>query len=238
MFSREGHCLSYFFLSKVKDMNSVLELTVYDEDRDKKCEFLGKLAVPLIKIKSEEKKWYGSKDRKLKTRVKGQILLEMNVVYNPIKAFVKTFNPKETKFMQLDQKFKRNVFMRNLARIKNIVMFVIDMGKFLNSCFLWESVPRSLLAFAAFLVITYTAELYMLLLVLLLVFLKNLLVLTVVGIQGGGREKEELNEDDEKDEQDDKDPRQLSLPSMPNFLYTNVSVIGVAPFRCRLYWWK
>lgn len=195
------------FAFKVKDIHSVLELTVYDEDRDKKCEFLGKLAVPLIKIKNGEKKWYGLKDRKLKTRVKGQILLEMNVVYNPIKACVKTFNPKETKFMQLDQKFKRIVFMRNLTRVKNIVMFVIDMGKFLNSCFLWESVPRSLLAFAAFLVITYTAELYMLPLVLLLVFLKNLLVLTVAGIQGGGREEEELNEDDEEDEEDDKDPK-------------------------------
>lgn len=195
------------FTFKVKDIHSVLELTVFDEDRDKKCEFLGKLAIPLIKIKNGEKKWYGLKDRKLKMRVKGQILLEMNVVYNPIKACVKTFNPKETKFMQLDQKFKRIVFMRNLTRVKNIIMCVIDMGKFLNSCFLWESVPRSLLAFAAFLVITYTAELYMLPLVLLLVFLKNMLVLTVAGIQGCGREEEELNEDDEEDEEDDKDAK-------------------------------
>ncbi|KAH9370049.1 hypothetical protein HPB48_001926 [Haemaphysalis longicornis] len=136
------------FTFKVKDIHSVLELTVFDEDRDKKCEFLGKLAIPLLKIKNGEKKWYGLKDRKLKTRVKGQILLEMSVVYNPIKACVKTFNPKEAKFMQLDPKFKRIVFMRNLTRVKNIVVFVIDMGKFLNNCFLWESVPRSLLAFA------------------------------------------------------------------------------------------
>ncbi|KAL1422089.1 hypothetical protein MTO96_003896 [Rhipicephalus appendiculatus] len=93
--------------------------------------------------------------------------------------------------MQLDPKFKRIVFMRNLTRVKNIVVFVIDMGKFLNNCFLWESVPRSLLAFASFMVITYTAELYMLPLVLLLVFFKNLLVLTVAGIQGAGREEED-----------------------------------------------
>lgn len=158
-------------------------------------------------MRNGEKKWYGLKDRKLKIKVKGQILLEMDVVYNPIKACVMTFNPKETKFMQLDQKFKRIVFMRNLTRVKNIVMCVIDMGKFLNSCFLWESVPRSLLAFAAFLVITYTAELYMLPLVLLLVFLKNILVLTVAGIQGCGREEEEFNEDDEEDDEEDKDPK-------------------------------
>lgn len=195
------------FTFKVKDIHSVLELTVFDEDRDKKCEFLGKLAIPLLKIKNGEKKWYGLKDRKLKTRVKGQILLEMSVVYNPIKACVKTFNPKETKFMQLDPKFKRIVFMRNLTRVKNIVVFVIDMGKFLNNCFLWESVPRSLLAFASFMVITYTAELYMLPLVLLLVFFKNLLVLTVAGLQGAGREEEDFNDEDEDDEEDEKDSK-------------------------------
>ncbi|XP_077514652.1 multiple C2 and transmembrane domain-containing protein-like isoform X3 [Amblyomma americanum] len=195
------------FSFKVKDIHSVLELTVYDEDRDKKCEFLGKLAIPLLKVKNGEKKWYGLKDRKLKTRVKGQILLEMTVVYNPIKACVKTFNPKETKFMQLDPKFKRVVFMRNLTRVKNIVVFVIDMGKFLNNCFLWESVPRSLLAFASFMVITYTAELYMIPLVLLLVFFKNLLVLTVAGIQGAGKEEEDFYDEEEDDEDDDKDSK-------------------------------
>lgn len=72
------------FTFKVKDIHSVLELTVYDEDRDKKCEFLGKLAVPLLKVRNGEKKWYGLKDRKLKIKVKGQILLEMDVVYNPV----------------------------------------------------------------------------------------------------------------------------------------------------------
>ncbi|XP_064475145.1 multiple C2 and transmembrane domain-containing protein 1-like isoform X2 [Ornithodoros turicata] len=195
------------FTFKVKDIHSVLELTVYDEDRDKKFEFLGKLAIPLIKIKNGEKKWYALKDRKLKARAKGQILLEMEVVYNPLKACVKTFNPKELKFMQMDPKFKRAVFMRNVTRVKNIVVCVFDLGKFLNSCFLWESVPRSLLAFAAFLVVTYTAELYMLPLTLLLVFLKNFLVLTVAGIQAVGREEEEMYEDDDDDDEDEKDSK-------------------------------
>jgi hypothetical protein len=29
----------------------VLEITVYDEDRDKKIDFLGKIAIPLLKVK-------------------------------------------------------------------------------------------------------------------------------------------------------------------------------------------
>ena len=38
------------FCSQVKDIHSVLEVTVYDEDRNKKVEFLGKIAIPLMKV--------------------------------------------------------------------------------------------------------------------------------------------------------------------------------------------
>lgn len=36
--------------SQVTDIHSVLEVTVYDEDRDKRCEFLGKVDIPLLKV--------------------------------------------------------------------------------------------------------------------------------------------------------------------------------------------
>lgn len=73
--------------SNVKDIHSVLEVTVYDEDRDHKVEFLGKVAIPLLRIHNGEKRWYALKDKKLYGRAKGnspQILLEMNVVWNPV----------------------------------------------------------------------------------------------------------------------------------------------------------
>ena len=36
--------------SNVRDIHSVLEITVYDEDRDKKSEFLGKVSIPVLKV--------------------------------------------------------------------------------------------------------------------------------------------------------------------------------------------
>lgn len=72
----------------MKDINSVLEITVYDEDRDHKVEFMGKLAVPLLRIRNGEKRWYALKDKKLTARAKGnnpQILLEMDVVWNTVR---------------------------------------------------------------------------------------------------------------------------------------------------------
>ncbi|OQR66820.1 multiple C2 and transmembrane domain-containing protein 1-like, partial [Tropilaelaps mercedesae] len=177
------------FTFKVRDIHSTLELTVYDEDRDKKVEFLGKLAVPLITMKNGEKKWYQLKDRELKKRAKGQILLEFEVVYNPVKACVQTFNPKEVKFMQIDQKFRRVVFMRNVNRVKSLVMHIVEAGRFVNSCFQWESVPRSIIAFVLFLLITWTAELYMFPLALLIIFGKNYLLIQMTGSAGEDEEE-------------------------------------------------
>ena len=34
----------------MRDIHAVLEVTVYDEDKDKKVEFLGKVAIPLLKV--------------------------------------------------------------------------------------------------------------------------------------------------------------------------------------------
>ena len=34
----------------MRDIHSVLEVTVFDEDRDKKVEFLGKVAIPLLRV--------------------------------------------------------------------------------------------------------------------------------------------------------------------------------------------
>lgn len=59
------------FSSNVKDMSSVLEITVFDEDRDHKVEFLGRLAIPLMRIHNGEKRWYALKDKKMFTRAKG-----------------------------------------------------------------------------------------------------------------------------------------------------------------------
>jgi len=36
--------------SNIKDIHSVLEVTVYDEDRDRSADFLGKVVIPLLNV--------------------------------------------------------------------------------------------------------------------------------------------------------------------------------------------
>lgn len=52
-------------------MTSVLELTVFDEDRDHKVEFLGRVIIPLLRIHNGEKRWYALKDKLVCSRAKG-----------------------------------------------------------------------------------------------------------------------------------------------------------------------
>ncbi|CAF4417721.1 unnamed protein product [Didymodactylos carnosus] len=73
------------FLIPVRDIHSVLEITVFDEDKNKTSEFLGKIAIPLLSIKNGEKKWYTLKDRKLLILAKGVIEIEMTVVYGNVR---------------------------------------------------------------------------------------------------------------------------------------------------------
>ncbi|KAK7479696.1 hypothetical protein BaRGS_00029072, partial [Batillaria attramentaria] len=188
------------FTFKVRDIHSVLEVTVYDEDRDKKVEFLGKVAIPLLRIKSGERRWYALKDKKLIHRTKGAILLEMELFYNNVKAAVRTVNPREEKFMEEEPKFKIHLMKRNIDRVSQLVSVFMDTARFLRSCFQWESKPRSLTAFIAFLVIVWNFELYMLPISILLIFLKNLVIAQVIGAF-----KREPVEDDYFDEDDDED---------------------------------
>lgn len=142
-------------------MNEALDVTVYDEDPNKKFQFLGRVLIPLLKIKNGVKKWYALKDKNCLRRSKGQILLELSLVYNPIRAGIRTVNPKEGKLLTTDPKFKRSVFINNVTRVKAIVMEFVDAVKFLNSCFQWESPKRSITAFIIFLLVTYFFEIYM-----------------------------------------------------------------------------
>lgn len=95
-------------LSNVKDIHSVLEVTVFDEDRDRSADFLGKVVIPLLRVslrqvniylhlnavmfslwllhqvRNGEQKGYLLKNKELTGATKGIIYLEIDVIYNPV----------------------------------------------------------------------------------------------------------------------------------------------------------
>ncbi|XP_078572955.1 multiple C2 and transmembrane domain-containing protein 1-like isoform X9 [Branchiostoma floridae x Branchiostoma japonicum] len=196
------------FTFQVKDIHSILEVSVYDEDRNKSAEFLGKVAIPLLRIRNGERKAFFLKDKKLRRRTKGSIVLEMEVIYNSVKASWRTFNPKEVKYLQMEQKFKRQILVRNLQRVSRLVMAVVNTGRFVKSCFEWESKTRSITAFIMYVLMVWNFELYMLPLVLLSIFFKYYIVRSVMEgrtDQQEVRADEEAEEEEQEEDEDDEE---------------------------------
>lgn len=90
--THNGYCFTF---SGVNDITSTLEITVYDESIcSTKGETLGKISIPLLRVNNEEKRWYALKDRTKRASARGncpRILLEMSVVWNPVRFPIPTY---------------------------------------------------------------------------------------------------------------------------------------------------
>lgn len=164
------------FLFDVLDINNCLDFLVYDEDRHGE-DFLGRIIVPLLSIKHKQKVWYQLKDKKLQNSAKGRVLLQMDIEWSVGKACIRTFNPLEELKDPPPAVLRKSLMVSNFMRAKTQVMILIDILKYIKSCYQWDHKLRSLNAFIAFLVIVYYFELWMLPLSLLSIFCFNLAII-------------------------------------------------------------
>ena len=161
-----------------------------------------------MKVDSGKRRWYALKEKKLRCRAKGnnpQIQLQLTLYWNPLRAAIRTLNPKDETYMKITEKFKRAVFVNNVMRIKAVIMEFVSLAKFVESCLEWESPARSTIAFISFLTITYYFEPYMFPVALLLIFIKNYIVMSYIdksssSAAGGGDEMVTSLADDVDDE--------------------------------------
>ncbi|XP_070828090.1 multiple C2 and transmembrane domain-containing protein 2 isoform X2 [Chaetodon trifascialis] len=156
------------FTFPIKDIHDVMELTVLDENGDKAPNFLGKVAIPLLTVQNGQQICLSLKKEDLGSISKGTITLVLEVIYNKVRASIRTFKPKETKLMEENLKFSKKILARNIYRVRKISTAVLYTLQYIKSCFQWESTQRSLIAFLIFLVTVWHWELFMLPLFLLL----------------------------------------------------------------------
>ncbi|XP_067632695.1 multiple C2 and transmembrane domain-containing protein isoform X3 [Eurosta solidaginis] len=221
------------FTFNVKDITQSLEITVFDEDRDHRVEFLGKLVIPLLRIKNGVKRWYTLKDKNLCSRAKGlspQICLEMTVIWNDVRAICRILQPKEEKLIQQEAKFKRQLFLRNVNRLKVVIMYIVDAARYVQSCFEWESPVRSAIAFALWILACVYGDLATIPLVLLLIIIKNWLVRMITGTSNdpaAGYYDYDYDEDDDDDkEKEEKKSIKERLQTVQEVSQTVQNTIG------------
>uniref|UniRef100_A0A671Y8E5 Multiple C2 and transmembrane domain containing 1 n=1 Tax=Sparus aurata TaxID=8175 RepID=A0A671Y8E5_SPAAU len=193
------------FTFNVKDIHSVLEVTVYDEDRDRSADFLGKVAIPLLNIQNGERKAYALKSKELTGPTKGVIFLEIDVIFNAVKAGLRTLIPIEQKYIEEEPRVSKQLLLRNFNRVRRCIMFLINTGCYINSCFEWDSPQRSICAFL-FVIVVWNFELYMIPLALLLPLAWNYILIASGKDTRQDVAVEDLLEDEDEDyDKDDKD---------------------------------
>ncbi|XP_062455012.1 multiple C2 and transmembrane domain-containing protein 1 [Rhea pennata] len=206
------------FTFNIKDIHSVLEVTVYDEDRDRSADFLGKVAIPLLSIQNGEQKAYVLKNKQLTGPTKGVIYLEIDVIFNAVKASIRTLMPKEQKYIEEENRLSKQLLLRNFIRMKRCVVVLINAAYYVNSCFDWDSPPRSLAAFLLFLFVVWNFELYMIPLAFLLLLAWNYFLI----ISGkDNRQHDTVVEDmlEDEEEEDDRDDKDSEKKGFMNKLY-------------------
>ncbi|XP_029980670.1 multiple C2 and transmembrane domain-containing protein 2 isoform X2 [Sphaeramia orbicularis] len=156
------------FTFPVKDIHDVLTVTIFDEDGDKAPDFLGKVAIPLLSIRGGQQITFPLKKEDLGGLSKGSITLELEVIFNPVRASIRTFQPKQRRFMEDNPKFSKKALARNVLRVQALYRAIMSTLQYIKSCFQWESIQRSLLAFLVFVVTVWNLEFYMLPLFLVL----------------------------------------------------------------------
>ncbi|NXI94443.1 MCTP1 protein, partial [Psophia crepitans] len=206
------------FTFNIKDIHSVLEVTVYDEDRDRSADFLGKVAIPLLSIQNGEQKAYVLKNKQLTGPTKGVIYLEIDVIFNAVKASIQTLMPKEQKYIEEENRLSKQLLLRNFFRMKRCVMVLINAAYYISSCFDWDSPPRSLAAFLLFLFVVWNFELYMIPLALLLLLAWNYFLI----ISGKDNRQHDMVVEDmleDEEEEDDRDDKDSEKKGFMNRLY-------------------
>ncbi|KAM8886472.1 multiple C2 and transmembrane domain-containing protein 1-like isoform 4-T4 [Spinachia spinachia] len=194
------------FTFNVKDIHSVLEVSVYDEDRDRSADFLGKVAIPLLNIQNGERKAYALKSKELTGPTKGVIFLEIDVIFNAVKAGLTTLIPIEQKYIEEEPRVSKQLLLRNFNRVRRCIMFLINTGCFINSCFEWDSPQRSICALVLFVIVVWNFELYMIPLALLLPLAWNYILIASGKDTRQDVAMEDLLEDEDEDfDRDDKD---------------------------------
>ncbi|XP_072324799.1 multiple C2 and transmembrane domain-containing protein 2-like [Scyliorhinus torazame] len=198
------------FSFNIRDIHDVLEVTVFDEDGDKPPDFLGKVAIPLLSIKKGQLTAYILKNRKLGSPEKGVLYLQLDIIYNPIKASLRTFKPKEPRNQEENIKFSKKILTRNVRRVRNLTRAIWNTLQYIQSCFEWQSAQRSFIAFLSYLVIVWIFEIYMLPLALLMLFAWNYIQMAR-GKVVSQHYMEDDDVDDDDDEEDEKDSEKKGL---------------------------
>ncbi|XP_040072398.3 multiple C2 and transmembrane domain-containing protein 1-like [Ixodes scapularis] len=196
------------FKMKVWDLHAVLQVTVLSDST--KQEFLGTVVFPLIAAESGRMQWYPLKDARLLKHTGGYILLEVDLIYSPVRHFEKMLL-RNIDCLDLLRPPSRASRKRHLlprpwlpetyhATCRALYRRFKEIQAYIQSCYMWESTPRSLISLVFFVWLSLCLELYMVPWLLVVLFFTDLLVFSLWGVN---TIDESLKEEEDADSDED-----------------------------------
>ena len=77
---------------------------------------------------------------------KAELSIETRLVFNVLRASVRTVNPREAKVLQQPDKFNRKLLVSNARRLASLIRTIVTLVQFANGLFSWENRVHSALA--------------------------------------------------------------------------------------------
>ncbi|XP_038208502.1 multiple C2 and transmembrane domain-containing protein-like [Zerene cesonia] len=163
------------YMFKVHDVTSTLDLKVYESSLANALlnEPLGKVSVPLLRVSSGERRWYALKDRNKRNSARGhfpRLLLQMSLVFHPVKATIKLFQPKEEKHIKKGIKFDIALLYSNVVFVSNVFNALSDVNEFYKRVFEWDDQEFSFFVLLGWIMFCYYIQIWLIPLLLLLPF--------------------------------------------------------------------
>jgi hypothetical protein len=159
------------FSFPISDIHNCVIIVIYNITKYKE-ERIGQVIIPILRLETDgESKTYPLKDVNYLQRVPGTVTLRTNLVYNPIRAGLRTIKPREALVLEEEPRFQRKLLLKNINRCLDLVAPVMRIRQIYRDIISWQDPARSILAVLVYIFLCIVGEIWMFFLIIVAIFM-------------------------------------------------------------------
>eukprot|EP01137_Pigoraptor_chileana_P014276 Opistho-2@4987 len=221
----------------VRDVHAVLDVQVFDEDKNDSPDFLGRLQIPLLDVRPGPQ-WYALKSKNLLDRAKGMVQIDVKLTFDKLKAGYQSFQRLEVRYLVEEEKMSLKKLAANANRVYQVILFFMSVGNGLSDVLHWKNPKKTVIFWICYSFIILNFQVWYLPAMLATYFLYRRQVCD--GRYSVTIDVNDLEDDDEeskggKDKKDDKEQKSSlreKLAAIERVTKTVQSVLGTIASFC------
>lgn len=166
------------FVIPITDIHEAVRISVCDVDKGRAV-VIARVAIHLLRIANGESKWYALKTPDLRNPTKGSILLEITLYFNQLKAALRSFKPRETRYRALARKQKEihlselRLLQQRYEHVKPLLDLIRWWGQLFDDWWSWKNPLHSIFGLICYQLLIYNFKAYFIPLYMIMILLKN-----------------------------------------------------------------